>query len=272
MISLLIALNLSVANAQEVSCVEPLTSEGLEQGLLRLESGVLNGDASQIAEFNKLGNLVPCLDGVIDRVLLGRFAHLMSIASFTAQDEEATQQWFHVAASAAPGLEWPANLRSDHPLRDMDPPKIELGGPTDRGLSPPARGGVFIDGKPALEPRAHAEILHLVQVFDKQGSRSSSYWQQGAVFPEWILGPVTELTPPDWWTAASDQTCIGFDVTGLRALVDKATDAVDNDDITGHRATFSEFEQMAPCLEEQVPSDIWADLLVLEAIVRYHSR
>jgi len=271
MIAILLALSNNPAGAQEISCTEPMTSEALEEDLLRLEPGILQGNSLVVAELNALGQRVPCLDGVIDRVLLGRFAHLMSVAFFSAQDEEATLQWFHVAASAAPGLEWPTALRADHPLRDMVAPKSELGGPTDKGLAPPTRGGVFIDGQLALEPRAHVEILHLVQVFDKQGLRVSSYWQEGAAFPDWLLGPTAALQAPEWWAASGKQACLGFDVTGLRALVDQATAAVDEDDIAGHRAAFTEFEEKAPCLDAQVPTDIWANMLALEAIVRYHS-
>jgi len=272
MIVILLALSYNTAGAEEIRCTEPMTNEELEEELLRLEPGILDSQPLVIADFNALGQRVPCLDEVIDRVLLGRFAHLMSLASFSTQDEEATLQWFHVAASAAPGLEWPEALRANHPLHGLMAPEIEVGGPPDKGLAPPARGGVFIDGQLALQPRAHVEILHLVQVFDKQGLRVSSYWQDGAAFPDWLLGPTAPLQAPEWWVASGHQSCLGFDVTGLRALVDKATAAVDRDDIAGHRAAFAEFEEKAPCLEVQVPSDIWADMLALEAIVRYHSR
>ncbi|MEZ4320381.1 MAG: hypothetical protein R3F61_23070 [Myxococcota bacterium] len=55
----------------------------------------------------------------------------------------------------------------------------------------------------------------------------------------------------------------------LEALVQAASTAVGNDDVAGFRARYRELGKRVPCLEGPIPTKPWAEMLVLDAIVRF---
>lgn len=58
----------------------------------------------------------------------------------------------------------------------------------------------------------------------------------------------------------------------LRALVDASEGAVFDDDSLTHKQLFAEFTSRVPCLDHQLPKDVWARLLLDEAIVRFAAK
>lgn len=68
------------------------------------------------------------------------------------------------------------------------------------------------------------------------------------------------------WAAECDATFTDADVL---ALVEEARSAVENDDVSGFKQTYRRFSKRVVCLDGPVPSAPWAELLVLDAIVRF---
>jgi hypothetical protein len=69
--------------------------------------------------------------------------------------------------------------------------------------------------------------------------------------------------------ARADDGCVPLDAAGFRALVERAHDALLDDDVAAHDAAVDEIEERVPCLVEIVPADAWARLLYDDALVRH---
>ena len=65
-------------------------------------------------------------------------------------------------------------------------------------LTPPDKGGIFVDGEFVAEPVARADTPHLVQALDRQGAWVYSEWQDGAAFDDHFVhrGRRRRLRPP----------------------------------------------------------------------------
>ncbi len=195
----------SAALAQEPlnTCEQPFTRIQLGAALGQIHDALEDQDFADARDrLNVVGDRLPCLDEVVERDLFGKFARYMSIVYFFAQEEDGALRWGLAARKADPALEWdPARFPGDHPLRVLvdnapDPMVGTIGG---QGLAPPRGGGVFMNGRWASEPTAHAELPYLVQVFDDDARRVDAWWQDGSAFPDQILSRPRTLEPPGWY-------------------------------------------------------------------------
>jgi hypothetical protein len=73
-------------------------------------------------------------------------------------------------------------------------------------------------------------------------------------------------------TAHAQDCATPFSEFEVRALVDASEGALFNDDLLTHKQLFAEFVRRAPCLNQQLPKDAWAQLLLDEAIVRFTAK
>jgi hypothetical protein len=60
-----------------------------------------------------------------------------------------------------------------------------------------------------------------------------------------------------------------FTEPDLAARVQDAADAIANDDVVGHGAVLRDLKTQLPCLDTQLPKDMWADFLVGVAVVDF---
>jgi len=164
--------------------------------------------------------LFVCVPEPADSADLAQFARQMAFLYFYKQDEFSATSWGLLSRYADRKLPWPADILPTHPFRELleqveDTP---MGGPAALGLLPPKGGGIFLDGRLITEPRANAEVPHLVQVFDKKGALVKAYWQEGAVFSGDLLSSeTTPPKPPKWYDAATGSS----QVAGTTAKPDK---------------------------------------------------
>jgi len=147
----------------------------------------------------EIGESLLCHDEVVDRVLFAKFTRFMALQFFFEQDEEGAVRWGSTAKSTGASLTYDRRVFPDvfvDLIEDADEPVV--GGP-DSGLNAPPGGGVFLDGSLLVEPRAQAEVPHLVQVFDRDQVFIGAYWQTGAAFDASVLGS-DKPKAPKWWT------------------------------------------------------------------------
>ena len=143
---------------------------------------------------------IPCLRTPVPRESLARFGRLQAQRYFYAQDEVQSQRWGVLSRQTVPDLPWSDDFPEDHPFRELiesaDLPPV--GGP-ESALAPPKKGGILLDGELIFEPRATAEVPHLLQVFDKSGLLVDALWQDGAAFPEAYLDPEGRMPAAPRW-------------------------------------------------------------------------
>lgn len=177
--------------AARAECPDPdLDAAGLDAALADATRAFDEGDLPTLARtMNALASSMPCLDSVPDRTALARFARLMGMVAFYGQEEELSVRWGIAARLIDPKLGW--RLVDDHPYRELieEAALPPLGRAEGSQLVPPPNGAVFVDGALALEPTAHAEVTHFVQLLDKSGAVVEAWWQDGSVFPERVLAP-----------------------------------------------------------------------------------
>ncbi len=190
------------AAAQDFACPTLATQEEVDTALTAAVQAVEAADLKALKEqLNLAGPKMPCLDNAADRRSLARYGQLMSIVSFMSQDEEAQIRWGLFARLIDPDVAWPPSIGADHPLRQLlaEQAVPPAGGPEGKALAPVKGGAIAINGNWTLEATAFAEVPVLVQVFDASAKPTTSYWQDGAAFPDWILGePIPDWTPPKW--------------------------------------------------------------------------
>lgn len=145
-----------------------------------------------------------CLDSIAKADVVARFTRDLALAFFFDQDDDAVRRWALSSRYADATLPWDdAQFGEEHPFRTTvlaaeDPP---IGGPTDKGLLTPKKGGVFANGRPLPTANAPAEVPLLIQVADAKGVILLEYWQDGAAFPATLLGPPVGPAPvPSWFT------------------------------------------------------------------------
>lgn len=199
---MILALLAGLAAAQDFACPVIATQQEVDAALDAASKAIDDADVKKLHEqLNLAGPKMPCLDNAADRRSLARYGQLMSVASFLDQDEEAEIRWGLFARLIDPDVAWPASIASDHPLRQLlaEQQVPPAGGPEGKALAPPKGGAIAVNGNWTVEATAFAEVPTLVQVFDASASPTTSYWQDGAAFPDWILGPpIPEWTPPKW--------------------------------------------------------------------------
>lgn len=199
---LILGLLAVAAAAQDFACPTLATQEEVDAALATAVQAVEAADIKTLKEqLNIAGPKMPCLDNAADRRSLARYGQLMSIVSFMSQDEEAEIRWGLFARLIDPDVAWPPSIGAEHPLRQLlaEQQVPPAGGPEGMALAPPKGGAIAINGNWTTEATAFAEVPVLVQVFDSTAKPTTSYWQDGAAFPDWILGPpIPDWTPPKW--------------------------------------------------------------------------
>lgn len=193
----------STALAQEEVCSEFISHDQWADSMDAADAALAAFEpqrADRILE--ELRKRLPCMDSIAKPTYLGRFGRLMALVAFYEQDEITAVKWGMLQRFAAPDQPWPEEMSEDHPFREMlefaDDPI--LAGPEDKGLVFPKRGAVFLNGEILEAPKARAEVPGLVQVTDRHGNIVRSFWQDGAAFPEDILGPPGAIvTTPKWF-------------------------------------------------------------------------
>jgi hypothetical protein len=143
-----------------------------------------------------------CIDQIVQPTYLARFGRQMALIFFFDQDEDATRRWGLLSRYSDSSYPWSTEHPSDHPFRDQVETSDDpiLGGPSSASLAPPKKGGVFMNGHLLTRPEAPAEVPVFMQVADKKGVVIASFWQDGARFPDVVLGPPgPEPVPPKWW-------------------------------------------------------------------------
>lgn len=134
---------------------------------------------------------------------VGRLARQLALVGFFAQDTDEVEVWGLLARQTVGGAPWPADVPMPESFFTMleqvaDPPAVRAEG----GLAAPRGGGVLLDGFLIREPVAVATSEHLGQLVDKRGVVVSTWWQQGASFPDELLTPEpTALEVPRWYVA-----------------------------------------------------------------------
>lgn len=279
------------ASAYAQDCPEPVTAVQIDGRLDGFDSLLVNDRTDDLIP------LVPalkasflCADRAIKPSAIARFAHDMAIVRFFEQDEDEAVQWAQAAEAAVPGYPWPSVIDPHHPLREMVAAADEpgFGGPTDMALVPPPGVVVFLDGRFIDRPEARVGVPYLVQTFSK-GGPAGSWWQDGAAFPDTILGQGTPPKRPGWvWpdedlktaiaeaaerygapVAATPEkpTCSPMDADAFHARVDAADAALDTDDLIGFGTVYKQLRTDVACLTIAVPREDWARFLVDLAIV-----
>ncbi len=191
-----------LAQAQDFACSAPIPQADIDAALDRAFVAAGKADAKGMAEaLNGAGPKMPCLEVAGDRRSLARYGQLMAIASFFTQEEEAEIRWGVFARLTDPDIPWPEGFTPEHPLRQLIAAQAipSVSGPEGKALAPPKGGATAVNGLWTLEASAYAEIPTLVQVFDGGANPLTSYWQDGAAFPDWILGPpIPGWIAPKW--------------------------------------------------------------------------
>lgn len=152
---------------------------------------------------------VLCLDSVARPSYVARVARQLAIVFFYDQDEAAAIRWSAGSQFAYGGLAWPSDMGEEHPMRAVlaEAEAPSLAGPEDKGLIVPKKGYAFVDGGMATTLKVPVETPVLVQITDKDGLITRQYWQDGAAWPEDLLGPPAPAPlAPKWLVAeAPDQ-------------------------------------------------------------------
>ncbi len=196
-----LGLALSAAFAQDCA-TSPYTRDAFVATLGTIETSLDGGDVdtarTALGEAHR--NLL-CLSSLVKPADLARFSRDLGLAFFFDQDDDAVRRWALTYRYAAVPLPWPESQPEGHPFRDSfetveDP---ILGGPTDKGLLAPKKGGAFANGRPLPTPRVPAEVPLLMQFADAKGAILRTWWQDGAAFPADALGPAGEIPTPKWY-------------------------------------------------------------------------
>ncbi len=174
------------------------TLEGVDESLANFD---LAGARTQLIGAHKG---VLCIDTLVKPSHVAKLARQLTMVFFFDQDEAATVRWGHGAQFAWAESPWPTDVGEDHPLREALSYEEMLGmaGPADegKGLILPKKGAAFMNGVLFHEPRAPVEVPLFVQITDSKGNITRQYWQDGAAFPDDLIGPSSAAgSPPKWY-------------------------------------------------------------------------
>lgn len=192
----------AMALGQEEVCAGGLRPEHLREAMDAIDAAIAEFHGQLAADLvDGVVHELRCLEVPIDPADLGRLARQRSLLAYYQQDPLEATAWAVLARDTVGGAPWPAQVPvpdSFHDfLAELPPPTVA--GPEGRGLAPPKRGAVLIDGRVALEPRVVLDTTHFVQVADKRGLVVASVWQHGAAFGEELLGEPGPLELPRWY-------------------------------------------------------------------------
>ena len=199
-----VAFNFPIAHAQQRVCTQSVTNQQLTYVLDEVDNALDQGKLTTAAGYSDqiFEEIFPCMDELVEPDVLGRYAQQLAIINYLSKDETAAVRWGHLATFVAPGLRWrsigPVNVLTSLIYSAGVP---ELGGPVDKGLIPPYKGGIFHNGSLLTEPLVPIEVPGLIQIADKRGQIIETYWQDGAAFSPSILGETKQLEAPRWHTA-----------------------------------------------------------------------
>lgn len=214
----LLTLLATPASAQVEVCLEPYSAIQLGTAIGNVENAFVDRDLySAKDQLQLISERIVCLDEVVDRPVLARFARALAINYFFEQDEEQARRWHRLASLVDPNLRWQGTeFTSEHPLRSLldTTPVPTLSRDDDHGLAPPKGGGVFMNGELLVVPDGFIDTPSLVQVFDKNQELVGAYWQDGMAFQQWVLDdePGQEEEAPKWWTGDGPSSFAGVGV------------------------------------------------------------
>ena len=200
----------SAAWALEPMCAEPLTHDAWKAYMDKADAAFATSEMSKAhVALDSARELLPCLTEPPRPGHLARYAEQLATLAFFDQDETAAVRWGMVHRFVADDFPWP--FPEGHPLRDLideteDPPMGSVPGL----WMVPKNSSVFLNGFPITKPEARAEVPQLVQIFDKKGVVTRSYWQDGAAFAVDLVGPEgIAITAPLWFVQDKDYASAG---------------------------------------------------------------
>lgn len=186
----------------EAACPAVYTNAAWEADMRVVDDALDAGNTEGAATaFRAVDERLVCLGEIASPDSLGWYARQKALLAFLDQDGDTAMRWAQLARAVAPDLPWPNQMPASHPFRKdlAAAPTPPMGGRDDASFVVERGGAVFVDGKFTPQPRALAEMNHLVQVFDKRGLLVSTTWQDGGVFPDTMLGPKgADLELPAW--------------------------------------------------------------------------
>lgn len=177
------------AYALDPECPSAFTSAGWTVAMDQIDAAFADSRVEAARSgLDQTHAAVRCLDHAAAPALLARFARQEALAAFFDQDEDSMVKWGMTSRTTA-DLAW--DLPEDHPFRALVTvaPEPIVAGP-DGSLALERGVALFLDGAPITEPRAHAEIPHLAQLVDRDGTVLRAFWQDGAAFPSDLIGPL----------------------------------------------------------------------------------
>lgn len=199
---------LFLATPAWAQCEGTWDNERVSRNLDDVATALAQADlASAKGTLSEIDKGFACLEDVVEKATLGRFARSIGLIRFYEQDEPAAIKWGLMAKMVDPEGEWPGELPDGHPYLDMlseeeDPPM----GRAEGWLVPPEKGFIFINGQFLSEPEAYAEIPGLVQLFDKACFPIETFWQDGAAFREGLTSDVGgPIEAPKCYNAATGE-------------------------------------------------------------------
>lgn len=191
---------MSLAFGQTQVCGEPYSRIQLGAAIGEVDDAYRDSDSREAKYIlQQIGEKLLCHDEVVDRTLYAKFARFMALQYFFDQDEEGAMRWGATAKATGATLTYDSRIYPGAFVDLIEEAEEPIVGGPDGGLNVPPGGGVFLDGDLLVEPKALAEIPHLVQLFDRDQVFLGAYWQTGAAFEASILGDETPKAPK-WWT------------------------------------------------------------------------
>jgi hypothetical protein len=196
------------AFAQEFRCSPSVTHEEVNDRLKYVEMALDPSSPNLDEAEERLAYIFeknfPCMNSLVDPLYISRFARLQAHLNMYRQDETISLTWAHLAQNTDPTLVWaskfPESLIANtlQEERDLEGPPT-LAGPSDVGLAPPPKGGIFLNGVLLTKPQAYTSIPGLIQVINKKQKIVATYWQDGGAFQEEWLGDIKEIKAPKWY-------------------------------------------------------------------------
>lgn len=200
--SLLFAL-FATASAQEQVCSTIYTVEELRTAVAEAQALVEQGRGARAVEvLGATGDVLHCMDQLVPRSDLVVYAETRAIAGFLTQEPELAMRWGQLVTVLEPEHAWSENAAGVQMLLE-EAPELRVTSLDDQGFALEKRGSIFFDGAFLPKPVATTGVPHLVQVFNGKGHLLEGFWQDGAAFPEHLLGPPTKLSEPKYFDAST---------------------------------------------------------------------
>ena len=189
-----------LANAQDEVCPGQFALSEWREAMDAVDDAITSGNGTLAQRIlDDVHGVMRCTAEVVTPADLGRYARQMSVVAFYAQDDEDAVAWALLARKIQGDTSVSAGLESyEQMLQTL--PTAAVGGTEDKALVFPKKGAVLFDGRLSSEARALVSVPHLLQVVDKSGVATLTMWQDGAAFPEDLLGTPTSISTPKWYT------------------------------------------------------------------------